>query len=162
MLNRAGEACDVLKKHIEKDNIIRLISHNDADGLSAAGVIANAIKEEGGQFHTTIVPRLKKDVIRSLSHEKYELYVFCDMGSACIKPLNSLKGDIIVADHHQPSKTVAKEHISHVNPHLFGIDGSRDISGAGSSYLVVRNMDKKHLAYMALVGAFGDIWYSIC
>ncbi len=160
MLNRAGEACDVLKKHIEKDNIIRLISHNDADGLSAAGVIANAIKEEGGQFHTTIVPRLKKDVIRSLSHEKYELYVFCDMGSACIKPLNSLKGDIIVADHHQPSKTVAKEHISHVNPHLFGIDGSRDISGAGSSYLVVRNMDKKHLAYMALVGAFGDMQYS--
>ena len=150
----------MLKKHIEKDNIIRLISHNDADGLSAAGVIANAIKEEGGQFHTTIVPRLKKDVIRSLSHEKYELYVFCDMGSACIKPLNSLKGDIIVADHHQPSKTVAKEHISHVNPHLFGIDGSRDISGAGSSYLVVRNMDKKHLAYMALVGAFGDMQYS--
>lgn len=157
MLNRAGEACDMLKKHIKKGNVIRLVSHNDADGLSAAGVIANAIKEEGGQFHTTIVPRLKADVIRSVASEKYELYIFLDMGSACIKQLNSLKGDVIVADHHQPSDVEANDNLVHVNPHLFGIDGSKDLSGAGSSYLVVRDMDKKHLAYMALVGAFGDM-----
>ncbi len=160
LLNRAGEACDLLHKHIEKGNVIRLISHNDADGLSAAGVIANAIKEEGGQFHTTIVPRLKTDVINGLRSEKYELFVFCDMGSACIKPLNSLKGDIIIADHHQVADVEAKDHIVHVNPHLFGIDGSRDLSGAGSSYLVVRDMGKQHLAHLALVGAFGDMQYA--
>ena len=34
---------------------------------------------------------------------------------------------------------------------------AREISGAGSSYLSVRDMDKKHLAYMALIGAFGDM-----
>lgn len=157
LLNRAGEACDMLKKHIKKGDVIRLISHNDADGLSAAGVIANAIKEEGGQFHTTIVPRLKSDVIREVASEKYELYVFSDMGSACIKQLNSLKGDVIVADHHQPADVEAKENLIHVNPHLFGIDGSKDLSGAGSSYLVTKEMDKPHLAYLALVGAFGDM-----
>lgn len=157
LLNRASEACDMLKKHIENDNIIRLISHNDADGISAAGVIANAIKEEGGQFHITIVPRLKSDVIRDVAKEKYELYVFSDMGSACIKQLNSLKSDVIVADHHQPSTHKPKDNLVHVNPHLFGVDGSREISGAGSSYLVVRDMGKKHLAYMALIGAFGDM-----
>ena len=54
LLNRGCEACDVLKKHIDNDNIIRLISHNDADGISSAGIIANAIKEEGGQFHITM------------------------------------------------------------------------------------------------------------
>ena len=147
----------MLKKHIEKGDIIRLISHNDADGLSAAGVIANAIKEEGGQFHTTIVPRLKPDVIRQVASEKYELYVFSDMGSACIKQLNSLKGDVIVADHHQPADVEPKENLIHVNPHLFGIDGSKDLSGAGSSYLVTREMEKEHFAYLALVGAFGDM-----
>ena len=72
LLSRGCEASDMLKKHIENDNIIRLISHNDADGLSSAGVIANAIKEEGGQFHITIVPRLKPDVIRDVAKEKYE------------------------------------------------------------------------------------------
>ena len=157
LLERGVEAGDMLKKHIENDNIIRLISHNDADGLSAAGIIANTIKEEGGQFHITIVPRLKPDVIRDVAKEKYELYVFSDMGSACIKQLNSLKSDVIVADHHQPSNHEPKDNLVHVNPHLFGVDGSREISGAGSSYLVVRNLGKKHLAYMALIGAFGDM-----
>ena len=157
LFNRGCEASDMLKKHIENENIIRLISHNDADGISAAGIIANTIKEEGGQFHITIVPRLKPDVIRDVAKEKYELYVFSDMGSACIKQLNSLKADVIVADHHQPSEHQANDNIVHVNPHLFGIDGSRDISGAGSSYVAVRDMGKKHLAYMALIGAFGDM-----
>ena len=156
-LNRGREACDMLKEHIANDDIIRLISHNDADGISAAGVIANAIKEEGGQFHITIVPRLKPEVIRDVAKEKYNLYFFSDMGSACIKQLNRLKSDVIVADHHQPSPHEPKDNFVHVNPHLFGIDGSRHISGAGSSYLVVRDMNKKHLAYMALIGAFGDM-----
>ena len=53
----------MLKEHIENNDVIRLISHNDADGISAAAVIANALKEEGAQFHTTIVPRLKDDVV---------------------------------------------------------------------------------------------------
>lgn len=147
----------MLKKHIENGEIIRLISHNDADGLSAAGVIANAIKEEGGQFHTTIVPRLKSDVIREVSKEKYNLYIFSDMGSACIKQLNSMKSDVIVADHHQPCDVEANDSVVHINPHLFNIDGSKDISGAGTSYLIARAMNKKHLAFLALVGAFGDM-----
>lgn len=50
----------MLKKHIENNNVIRIISHNDADGISAAAVLANALKEENVQFPTTIVPRLKK------------------------------------------------------------------------------------------------------
>jgi len=158
LLSRSSSACDMLKKHIENDDVIRLISHNDADGISAAGVIANAIKEEGGQFHTTIVPRLKSDIVRDLAKEKYDLFIFSDMGSACIKQINqSIKSDVIIADHHQPSDVEANDNVVHINPHLFGIDGSKDLSGAGSSYLVVRDMDKKHLAYLALVGAFGDM-----
>ena len=147
----------MLKKHIDNDNIIRIISHNDADGISAAAVIANALKEEKIQFHTTIVPRLKEDVINSLKKEKYDLYIFCDMGSSNIEQLNTFKTDVIVADHHQVSEVEAGEHITHLNPHLFGIDGSKDLSGSGSSYLVVRDLGKKHLAYFALVGAFGDM-----
>ena len=147
----------MLQKHINENNIIRIISHNDADGISAAAVIANAIKEEEGQFHTTIVSRLTSEVIQELRQEKYELYVFCDMGSACLKQINSLKTDVIIADHHQPSDVEPNENVIHINPHLFEIDGSKDLSGAGSAYLVIRSMDKKNLAYLALIGAFGDM-----
>ena len=157
LLNRAGEATDMLKEHIEKDSVIRLISHNDADGISAAAVIAIALKEEDVQFHTTIIPRLKEDIVNQLRSEKYDLFIFSDMGSPFIKEFNTYKHDVIVADHHQVNDTEAESNVVHINPHLFEIDGSRDLCGAGSAYLAVRELDKKHLAYFALVGAFGDM-----
>ena len=147
----------MLKEHIEKDSVIRIISHNDADGISAAAVIANALAEENVQFHTTIIPRLKEDTVNQLRSEKYDLFIFSDMGSPFIKEFNTYKHDVIVADHHQVDDTQSESNVIHVNPHLFEIDGSRDLSGAGSAYLTVRDLDKKHLAYFALVGAFGDM-----
>ncbi|MCC7554345.1 MAG: DHH family phosphoesterase [Methanobacteriaceae archaeon] len=157
MLNRADEACDVIQKHIKNDETIRIISHNDADGISAAAVLANALKEENTQFHTTIIPRLRPDIIDELKTERYELFIFLDMGSAYLKELDSFKSDVIIADHHQISDYNPGKHLTHVNPHLFGIDGSKDLCGAGSSYLSIRNMGKEHLAYFALIGAFGDM-----
>ena len=157
MLNRAEEASDVLREHIEKDSIVRIISHNDADGISSAAVIANALAEENVQFHTTIIPRLKQDIVNQLRSEKYDLFIFSDMGSAFVNEFNTYKHDVIIADHHQVPDVEAESNVVHINPHLFGIDGSKDLCGAGSSYLAVRELDKKHLAYFALVGAFGDM-----
>ena len=147
----------MLKEHIENDEVIRIISHNDADGISSAAVIANALAEEKVQFHTTIIPRLKEDIVNQLRHEKYDLFIFSDMGSAFVDEFNSYKSDVIIADHHQVSDTEADSNVVHINPHLFDIDGSRDLSGAGSSYLAIRDLNKKHLAYFALIGAFGDM-----
>ncbi|WP_295113597.1 DHH family phosphoesterase [uncultured Methanobrevibacter sp.] len=157
MLNRAGEATGVLREHIENDSVIRIISHNDADGISSAAVIANALAEENVQFHTSCIPRLKEDIVNQLRHEKYDLFIFSDMGSAFVKEFNTYKHDVIIADHHQVNDTEAESNVVHINPHLFDIDGSKDLCGAGSSYLAVRELGKKHLAYFALVGAFGDM-----
>jgi RecJ-like exonuclease len=147
----------MLKEHIENDAVIRIISHNDADGISAAAVVANALAEENVQFHTTIVPRLKQDIVDQLRSEKYDLFIFSDMGSQFIEDFNTYKHDVIVADHHQINDVEAESNVVHINPHIFGIDGSKDLSGAGSAYLAVRDLDKKHFAYYALVGAFGDM-----
>jgi RecJ-like exonuclease len=147
----------MLKEHIENDSVIRIVSHNDADGISAAAVVANALKEEDVQFHTTIIPRLKIEDVNQLRSEKYDLFIFSDMGSPFISEFNTYKHDVIVADHHQVDDTDSESNVIHVNPHLFGIDGSRDLCGAGSAYLCVRDLDKKHLAYFPLVGAFGDM-----
>ncbi|MBE6499102.1 MAG: DHH family phosphoesterase [Methanobrevibacter thaueri] len=157
MLNRAGEACNMLKEHIEKDSVIRIISHNDADGISAAAVIANALAEEDVQFHTSLISRLKEVDVNQLRSEKYDLFIFSDMGSSFIKEFNTYKHDVIVADHHQVDDTSCESNVIHLNPHLFDIDGSRDLCGAGAAYLCVRDLDKKHLAYFALIGAFGDM-----
>ncbi len=159
LLNKAEEACDLLRKHIESDHVVRIISHNDADGISAAGVMCNAITRQEGKFHVTIVPRLKNDVLAKILKEKYKLFIFCDMGSASLTPIGRLKGDVIIADHHQTidSKAEPQENLVHVNPHLYGLDGTSDVSASGLSYLTVRPMDYKELAGLALVGAFGDM-----
>ena len=103
LLNRADEACSLIKENINKEHIVRIISHNDSDGLSAAGVMCNAISKEGGKFHITIISRLKEEFIRKLSSERYKIFVFCDMGSAYPDLISKLKANSIIADHHQVS-----------------------------------------------------------
>ncbi|HEX7468371.1 MAG TPA: DHH family phosphoesterase [Methanobacterium sp.] len=160
LLNKAEEACSLLGKHLKQDHVVRIISHNDADGISAAGVMCNAIAKEKGKFHVTIIPRLKDEVLSKFLKEKYKLFVFCDMGSANLKGVSRLKGDVIIADHHQTDpKIKLKDNIIHINPHLYGLDGTKDVSGSGVTYLTVRPMEYKNLAGLALVGAFGDMQY---
>lgn len=159
LLNRADEACSLLKEHINKEHIVRVISHNDSDGLSAAGVMCNAISKAGGKFHVTIIPRLKEEFIKKIHQERYKLFVFCDMGSAYPDLIAKLKGNAIICDHHQIHGDDGEnfENLVHVNPHLFGMDGTRDVSGSGVSYISVRGIDNTDLSGLALVGAFGDM-----
>lgn len=158
LLNKAEEACTLLKKHLNQDHVVRVISHNDADGISAAGVVCNAISKENGKFHVTIVSRLKNEVLDKISREKYKLFFFCDMGSAWTERIAKLKGDAIIADHHQSIDcTDERENLVHINPHLFGLDGTRDVSASGVSYLAVRPLKHYELSGLALVGAFGDM-----
>ena len=160
LLNKADEACNLLRKHLKEDHVVRIISHNDADGISAAGVMCNAIAKEKGKFHVTIIPRLKDENISKFLKEKYKLFIFCDMGSANLKGVSRLKGDVIIADHHQTDHdTKLEDNVVHVNPHLYGLDGTKDVSGSGVTYLTVRPMEYKNLAGLALVGAFGDMQY---
>lgn len=162
LLNRAEEASKLLKEHLDKDHVVRVISHNDADGISAAGVICNAISQEGGKFHVTMAPRLKEEVLDRLVKEKYKLFFFCDMGSGYVERIGRLKGQAIIADHHQTMDSTGddEESLIHVNPHLFGMDGTRDVSASGVTYLTVRPLEKVNLTGLALVGAFGDMQYS--
>ncbi len=46
----------------------------------------------------------------------------------------------------------------HINPTIFGINGSKEVSGAGVTYLFAKEMNEKNkdLAYLGIVGAIGD------
>jgi len=68
------------------------------------------------------------------------------------------KQQVIILDHHQPIGEADSSFV-HVNPHLYGIDGSRDLSGAGTAYLVAKTTDKANtdLACIAVIGALGDL-----
>jgi len=137
---------------IEHDTV-RLISHNDADGLSAAGVMCNALYRRGILFHATIVSQFEQSTIDLIHKTPDAAVILCDMGSGQVELTSKLK-DAIIIDHHKPTGKL--EHI-HFNPHLVGIDGSSELCASCGAYMVARQMgENSDLAGLALAGAIGD------
>jgi single-stranded-DNA-specific exonuclease len=66
--------------------------------------------------------------------------------------------DVVILDHHQLVGEAGSSFVQ-VNPHVYGVDGSKDLSAAGATYLVAKAIDKRNtdLACIATVGALGDL-----
>lgn len=134
-------------------DIVRLVSHNDADGLAAAGIMCNALYRRGILFHTTIVNQFDLSTIELIGKTSNGAVVLCDMGGSQAELASKLK-DAIIIDHHKPTGRV--EHIQ-FNPHLAGIDGSSELCASCGAYMVARQMgENSDLAGLALAGAIGD------
>ena len=159
-MGRVSEAADLIRRQAENDGLIHVVSHLDADGLAAAGVISKALTRLDATFRARIEKWIDDKVVDAISADKPSLIIFTDFGSGDLDLLNSRLGDhqLIILDHHQPVSE-ANPSFVHVNPHLYGIDGSRDLSGAGTAYLVAKAIDKANvdLACVAVVGALGDM-----
>ncbi len=129
---------------------MRVISHNDADGITSAGIICNALHRAGIPFHATLVGRLDPTVVEDLEGP----VVFCDMGSGQPDLVSRVPGDVFVVDHHRPVGTLS---CMSINPHQVGIDGAFEMSASGTAYAVARQMGENvDLSGLALVGAMGD------
>ncbi len=157
--NYIKKAADEIHNWIHNDEIIRITTHLDADGLSAGGIISQALYREGGKFHLRIIRQLEKSFINELVDEKRKNYIFLDMGSGQIDYLKEYLIDtkVIILDHHKPMNE-NKTPFIHVNPHLFGINGVTEISGAGIVYFVAKALNEQNidLANLAIVGGIGD------
>jgi RecJ-like exonuclease len=153
-------AADFISENVEDGKKILVASHMDADGISAAGILGVALKRIEAVFHIRIERWFDEKVLQFITSEKDSLIILADMGSGYIKILNEkMKGkSVIILDHHQPDHE-ADDAFIHVNPQFFGIDGARDISGAGISYLTMKALSKQNvdLASIAIVGALGDL-----
>ncbi len=149
-MKRLEKAAEDIAKSILRCSSMRVISHNDADGITSAGLICNALIRANIPFHATLLNRLDESVVGGLEGP----VVFCDMGSGKPELISRIKGECFVLDHHRPVGTLSCKHL---NPHHFGIDGAFELSAAGVVYSVVRKMgDNADLAGLALVGAMGD------
>jgi len=137
---------------------VRLISHNDADGITAAAIMCHALLREDIVFHASIVSRLDENVVETVNNstDNGDLVLFCDMGSGQPELIEKVRNDTIIIDHHAPvGDTTA--HIM-VNPHLAVIDGAYYMCASTTAYLVATEMnpENKELAGLAIAGAIGD------
>jgi single-stranded-DNA-specific exonuclease len=159
-LASASSAAEIILKSVGEDETIQVVSHLDADGLSAAGIIGKSLLRLEGTFRLQIERWIDEDLVDEIAAERHPLTIFTDLGSGYLDLLNKKLSSnrILILDHHQPIGE-ASSTFTQVNPHLHGIDGSRDLSGAGVTYFVAKAIDKKNidLAPIAVVGALGDL-----
>lgn len=158
-LEAATKASKKLKSWIESGVKLRITSHLDADGLSAAGIVGKALAREGANFQIRIIRQLEKEFILELKEERCNHLIFTDMGAGQLSLLKEHLNDkeIIILDHHK-SVDPDFENLTHLNPHHFGIDGTDHVSGAGVAYFCMKALNPKNidLAPIAIVGAIGD------
>jgi len=159
-ISDASKAAKLISKCVEEDGFIHVVSHLDADGLAAAGVIGKALARLGANFRVRIQQWVDEKIVADITSDKPALTILTDLGSGYLNVLSKHLSNhrIVILDHHQPiGDSIAK--IFQVNPHLHGIDGSKDISGAGVAYFVASALDdaNRDLAAIAVVGALGDI-----
>jgi single-stranded-DNA-specific exonuclease len=136
---------------------IKIVSHLDADGLSSATILIKAFIRDKKDFSLSIVRQLDENVIKELSYEDYNYFLFVDLGSGFLSLIHKHLNDrrIFILDHHIPENF--ENNFIHINPHLFGLD-SWSISGSGLAYLFAKELDEnnKDFAYISVIGGLGD------
>jgi RecJ-like exonuclease len=154
-----SKAADVMRQAVKEDFYIYVFSHLDADGIAAAGIIGKALYRLDARFRIRITQWVDEKLVNEIVEEKPQMAVFTDLGSehALLLRQKAPEIKVVVLDHHQISGDIGD--FPCVNPHIYGIDGARDISSSGVAYLVAKAIDKVNmdLAPIAVVGALGDL-----
>ena len=164
MINNIIDICKKASEIIlsySKYSNIRVVSHYDADGISAAAIMCKALYNAGFNFHTTLMRNPFDKGLKRISEEENQLVIFTDMGSGQIETIEKMKSQSIIIDHHQPIKNKTKDNVLQINCNHFGINGNYEACGATLSFNVAYSINQENfnLASLAIVGATGDKQY---
>ena len=151
----AKYAADLLLT-LPKKSTIRVIGHVDADGISAASIVAMALARAEYNFHVSI-KRTEPDLIEEMKKEENEMIIFVDIGSGYLEEMEGLGCNVIVLDHHLGGEEIPGN-VMYVNARLYGLDGSREACGASVAYAFAMAMDENNvdLSQLAIAGIIGD------
>ena len=152
LLTRLSNAAGLVRSH----NFIQVFSHYDADGLSAAGIVANVLTRADKEFRITTFTTLDEESMQEIRECESDCIILTDLGASYIPELEALGKDVVVLDHHTVQND--SEKICYANPHLVDIDGSFGACGATMAFLFGITMDEKNwdLVQIAFAGIAGD------
>ena len=140
-------------------NSIKIISHYDSDGITAAAILAKVLQKLDKKFSIKIVKQIEEKVFSELKKDgsKFDAIFFLDLGSNNIPEINALDKNVFILDHHEIiNPAEPSEKVTFINRHLYG---EEEISAAGIVYLFSEAMGEadSYLAKLALVGMIGDM-----
>ena len=81
MLKRARNIGEIIKRSEE----VHVVTHIDADGISAGAIASQTLKRLDKQYSIEFVKQLDNLVLESLVNKNYEIVWFTDLGSSISK-----------------------------------------------------------------------------
>lgn len=157
MLRKASEIADQIASQKE----VLIVTHIDADGITSGAIAHLSLERLGIENRLRFVKQLDEVEIERIRDENVFVW-FTDLGSGQIDLFDGM--EFAITDHHVPQS----QHPMQLNPHDFGYDGTVELSGSGTTYLVAKFLKRirgtnlldyasdKMLA-LAVVGAVGDL-----
>ncbi len=141
---------------IRSREYIHVFSHYDADGVSAAGILACMLDRLGKEYQVTLMPVLNDDTFTLIEESPSECVLLTDLGASYISQLEKLHKMVIVLDHHNSGQDTSR--FTYANPHLYGIDGMTSGCGSTMAFLLAVYMDDNNwdLVQIAFGGLAGD------
>jgi single-stranded-DNA-specific exonuclease len=155
--------CEKLRTSVEDGNEVAIITHLDADGITAGSILATALRRMGARYCVRAISDMNSSVIESMKADGHDFYVITDLGAGWTSNLrNALDNNKwVIIDHHEitEQEILTEDEGSQIlNPWKFSIDGGREVSAGGMAYMVASVLDSKNrdLSAIAVVSAVGD------
>jgi len=140
-----------------------IFSHYDPDGLTAATILGKALAREKIPYQIQILKHLEYSALVEINRiNRGEItIIFLDLGTGVLDGFSDWdKGkSVFIIDHHYLEENIQiPKNVELLNPHLYSVDGSSEISGSGIVYLVAKEMNPRNIdqAKLAIIGALGD------
>ncbi|RLG56165.1 MAG: hypothetical protein DRN99_00405 [Thermoproteota archaeon] len=132
---------------------VALVYHDDADGLSSAAILVDALEKLGLSPRLICLERLSLSALRLLHKESFDLLIYADIASPHADLIEKMLSDevVVILDHHNTSYPGSR--VLNVNPELHGFRGEVDASGSIVAYLFAKELVGSSLPHIALIGA---------
>ena len=159
LMARAKDEAGRLVDLSNRGSRILVVTHIDADGLSSGSIAFSALSRRNFAVSVRAIPDLDLRAIERLKGDKFEFYLFTDLGSGLLGALSGAFGDgFVVVDHHQVP-VADSGHPRLFNAWNYGYDGGEEACSSSMAYSLAKALDDRgnqDLSALALVGALGD------
>ena len=140
---------------------VTLVHHNDADGLTAGGILETALTCDGFKVERIALERIHPPIVERI-HDRAAGHpvVYTDLAGRAapiICELNRDRSFTLILDHH-PAEESTSEEVLNLSSERFGLSGEDEISAATAATIFATVLNEKNvdLRYLGVIGAIGD------
>ena len=143
-------------QRILANNFVRILTHYDGDGGSAAIILTQALRRKNIRFHLGFIRNLDSVKFRERVEEYPDVFtIIADAGSDQAGAIEE-HSNVVILDHHFFRDNNFKG--LNINARNYGVDGTRDACGATMAFLMAVAIDESNadLLPFMISGAIAD------